>query len=79
MSTFQYTKERKTRQSEFMKQWPDASLDRQGVLTLCPKNLYCGFSCIDTNDTENHKRLKNCNNCRREFWMQEVQRYVKMD
>ena len=68
MSTFQYTKERKTRQSEFMKQWPDASLDRNGVLTLCPKNLYCGFSCIDKNDT---KRLKNCNTCRREFWMQE--------
>lgn len=34
MSTFQYTKERKTRQSEFLKQWPDASLDRHGVLTL---------------------------------------------
>ena len=72
MSNFQYAKERKTRQSEFLKQWPDASLDRHGVLTLCPKNLYCGFSCIDKDDTENHKRLKNCNNCRREFWVQEV-------
>lgn len=74
MSTFQYAKERKTRQSKFLKQWPDASLDRHGVLMLCPKNLYCMFSCIDTNDIENHKRLKNCNNCRREFWMQEVER-----
>ena len=42
MSTFQYTKERKTRQTEFLKQWPDASLDRYGVLTLCPKNLTTG-------------------------------------
>lgn len=64
---------RKTRQSVFLKQWTDASLDRHGVLTLCPKNLYCGFSCIDKNDIENHKLLKNCNTCRREFWNQEVE------
>ena len=72
MNTLQNTNELKTRQSEFLKQWPDASLDRHGVLTLCPKNHYCGFSCIYKNDTENNKRLKNCNTCRSEFWMQVV-------
>lgn len=63
----------KTRQSEFLKQWPDASSDRHGVLTLCPKHLYCEFSCIDENDTETPKRYKNCTACRREFWLEEVE------
>ena len=64
---------RKTRQSVFLEQWPNASLDRHGVSVLCPKQLNCEFSCIDENDTETPKRCKDCTACRHEFWMQEVE------
>lgn len=64
---------RKTRQSVFLKQWPDATLDRHGISSLCPKLLNYNFSCIDENDTETPKRYKDCRVCRREFWMQEVE------
>lgn len=65
---------RKTRQSEFLKQWPDARVDKTtGVLTICPAELtkecrndrdVCGAYSIETGV---------CNSCRREFWMQEVE------
>ena len=64
---------RKTRQSVFREQWPNAALDRNGICVLCPKMLNCDFSCIDENDTGRPKRCKDCTVCRREFWMQEVE------
>lgn len=56
----------KTRQSEFLKMFPNASLNELGSLTICPmeadKNLRCpkksGAGCMD---------------CRREFWLAEVE------
>ena len=61
---------RKTRQSVFLEQWPNAALDRHGISVLCPKMLNCDFSCVDENDTGRPKRCKDCTACRREFWMQ---------
>ena len=61
---------RKTRQSIFLNQWPEAAIDSYGVLNLCPtpiskshRNIYgkCAHAGI------------NCDKCRREFWMQEVE------
>ena len=61
---------RKTRQSVFLEQWPEANIDDLGVLTVCPSSIsishrnahgvctYIGSGCSD---------------CRREFWMQEVE------
>lgn len=61
---------RKTRQSVFLKQWPDAVLDRSGVMLLCPTN-------VSTAHRGNNGKCKNpeklCTDCRREFWMQEVE------
>lgn len=57
---------RKTRQSEFLKQWPNARLDTDGCLVFTPCSLgeeRTGVSCY-TGD---------CNRCRREFWMEEVE------
>ena len=61
---------RKTRQSMFLKQWPEAAIDSYGVLNLCPtpiskshRNIY--GKCA-------HAGVK-CDQCRREFWMQEVE------
>lgn len=59
---------RKTRQSEFLKQWPEALVDTSGTLCIDPCNVdkqlkgeaYC-------------KAQENCYGCRREFWMQEVE------
>lgn len=61
----QWSKEhpRKTRQSVFLEQWPNAKTDN-GVL-FCPKNVDTKFRCCVT--------VKMCNDCRREFWMQEVE------
>lgn len=67
----QWAKEhpRKTRQSVFLEQWPDAVLDRSGVMLLCPTN-------VSTAHRDNNGKCKNpgklCTDCRREFWMQEV-------
>jgi len=61
---------RETRQSMFLKQWPEAAIDSYGVLNLCPtpiskshRNIY--GKCA-------HAGVK-CDQCRREFWMQEVE------
>ncbi len=61
---------RKTRQSVFLEQYPEAAIDACGVLTLCPtpiskshRNIY--GECA-------HASVK-CDDCRREFWMQEVE------
>ncbi len=58
---------RKTRQSVFLEQWPEAIVE-YGVLTICPKVVlgregWMGNGCGGTL----------CNACRREFWSQEVE------
>lgn len=61
---------RKTRQDVFLEQYPEASIDANGVLDVCPASIVkshranCG-GCIDY--------LRNCDYCLREFWSQEVE------
>ena len=61
---------RKTRQSVFLKQWPEAAIDSYGVLNLCPtpiskshRNIYGKCARVGVK----------CDYCRREFWNQEVE------
>ena len=61
---------RKTRQSVFLEQWPTAKSDESGCLDVCPylvsathRNEY-GY-CAEAGVI--------CCDCRREFWMQEVE------
>lgn len=59
---------RKTRQSVFLEQYPEAEIDKRGDLMVCPKRV--------SSDCRN--RFGNCVNrlcsdCRHEFWMQEVE------
>ena len=68
----QWTKEhpRKTRQSVFLEQWTDAWTHADGVLSICPNGVAdwhrSAFgTCIGGSKT--------CKDCRREFWMQEVE------
>lgn len=63
---------RKTRQSVFLEHYPDAARDKDNLLKACPNCLDANVSCvIDKNATV--KKLKRCDACRREFWMQEVE------
>lgn len=60
---------RKTRQSEFLDMFPTASVDDVGVLNVCPAavdNRYMDEYC-------DNRTLLSCQDCCREFWMQEVE------
>lgn len=54
----------KTRQSEFLKQFPDARVNDDGILCITPCNIE-GKSIGCPNG-------KNCGDCRREYWLTEV-------
>lgn len=60
----------KTRQSVFLEQWPEAEVDDNGILTLCPapissthRNEYGGCANYGAK----------CTDCCREFWLHEVE------
>ena len=63
---------RKTRQDVFLEQWPNVARDRGGVVNICPKLLDVDISCTD-DETERTGLCKACDDCRREFLMQEVE------
>ena len=61
---------RRTRQSVFLEQWPNVVLDEHDVIAICPTTL----------SAAHRDRIKDCANparrcadCRKEFWMQEVE------
>lgn len=57
----------KTRQSEFLKMFPDAKLGPNGVLCIPPCK-------VDKHIDENQKCSgTNCDDCRRNFWLREVE------
>lgn len=61
----------KTRQSEFLKQFPNAQLNKEGVLVIDPCK-------IDTNSKEDDKcealktGMYSCSDCRKKYWFTEV-------
>lgn len=61
---------RKTRQSVFLEQWPEAYIHKDGYLDLCPLEVSAAHrdadGCCAILDRQ-------CPDCRREFWMQEVE------
>lgn len=61
---------RKTRQSVFLKQNPEADLDRFELLRICPKFVSADYR-INREDCNCVK--DDCVDCRRDFWMQEVE------
>ena len=61
---------RKTRQDVFLEQCPEADLDTHGLMLLCPMAISAAHRdgrglCADPD--------RECGDCRREFWMQEVE------
>ena len=61
---------RKTRQSVFLEQYPGTILDVFGVLQLCPARISAAYRRCD-GECKNPEKV--CSDCRREFWMQEVE------
>lgn len=57
---------RKTRQSVFLEQWPNCMMGNDGVVRMCPRNVDKMHAC-------NALLFAGCTDCRREFWMQEVE------
>ena len=61
---------RRTRQSVFLEQWPEAELDTKGAVAICPTILSGDYRSAN-------KRCKHtdtaCSDCRKEFWNQEVE------
>lgn len=59
---------RKTRQSVFLEQWPEAEIDNCGYLRICPKRISA-----DCRNRYGSCANRKCTDCHKEFWMQEVE------
>lgn len=61
----------KTRQSEFLKQYPDAAVGDDGYPSVAPCQLYKDMEEKD----EDGVCCKNCgcDQCRRDFWLKEIE------
>ena len=60
----------KTRQSVFLEQYPEADIDDDDVLWICPSMIARshrrdGCGCANTPES--------CPDCRRKFWLQEIE------
>ena len=61
--------QRKTRQSVFLEQWPEAKIDKFGVIQICPMSISATHR--DSNGECKTPEIM-CMDCRRGFWMQRV-------
>jgi hypothetical protein len=59
---------RKTRQSVFLKQYPEAEIGKNGCLVICPTSISA-----DCRKKYGDCANRLCPDCRREFWTQEVE------
>ena len=67
-----WTKEHplKTRQSEFLKMFPRASMTTDGIIAFCPDSMDSEFEC-PRKTRDNIDPI--CGECRREYWLEEVE------
>lgn len=61
---------RKTRQSVFLEQWPEARIESDGMPSICPAVLSKSYS---VEKCPNIITQKICADCRREFWTKGVE------
>lgn len=60
----------KTRQSEFLKQWPDAEISGDGLPSVAPCQLCVGL--LHERSRERCESRQVCDKCRRDFWLKEI-------
>ena len=61
----------KTRQSEFLKQWPNAEISDDGLPIVAPCQLN-----VELPQCESQEGCENrgvCDKCRRDFWLKEIE------
>lgn len=70
----QWTKEHpvKTRQSEFLKMFPEASMLNDEYLSICPAQL--SSECRDKETGGCYDPGMDCGKCKRDFWLKEIER-----
>ena len=61
----------KTRQSEFLKQWPEAAISKDGAIAICPLAISAAYR--RGNGACNKGNSDTCADCKREFWSAEVE------
>ncbi len=61
----------KTRQSEFLKQWPEAAISKDGAIAICPLAISAAYR--HGNGACNKDNSDTCADCKREFWSAEVE------
>ena len=61
----------KTRQSEFLKQWPDAEIGYDGLPSIAPCQLDVGL--IHGKAQKDCEYREVCDKCRRDFWLKEIE------
>ena len=59
---------RKTRQSVFLEQWPEADIDENGVVAIAPCSLLETYRKGELVAGKCGALEKKCDDCRREFW-----------
>lgn len=62
---------RKTRQSEFLKMFPRASMASNGTIDFCPNSFDEEFACPEKGKFD-HSECE-CPDCRRKYWLEEVE------
>ena len=60
----------KTRQSEFLKQWPDAEIGYDGLPTVAPCQL--NIELLQCESRKDCEKRGVCGKCRRDFWLKEI-------
>ena len=61
----------KTRQSEFLKMWPDAEISDDGLPSIAPCQLNVLF--IHGKAQKDCEDRGVCDKCRRDFWLKEIE------
>lgn len=60
----------KTRQDEFLKQWPDAEIGDDGLLSIAPCQLNVELLQCESQDDCEERGV--CGKCRCDFWLKEI-------
>ena len=61
----------KTRQSEFLKQWPDAEISDDGLPSIAPCQL--NIELLQCESQKDFEERGVCDKCRRDFWLKEIE------
>ena len=61
----------KTRQSEFLKMYPDTEMLESGCLNICPTLLSKEYRSEEANEC--NQPNFNCGKCKRDFWLKEIE------